>query len=421
MQSQAARVLTGTPKLRGDRSSRSTLDALVTRRQSSIFSADTKARAASLAAAIAGRRVLVVGGAGSIGSMTTRLLADHRPAALHVVDQSENYLAELVRDLRGRPEGLPEAVEFRALPVDYGSPVMQRLLAEAPAYDVVLNFAALKHVRSEKDVYSLLQMLDTNIVKHVRFKEWLAQGGHGARYFAVSTDKAANPTSLMGASKRLMEDLVFGVAAGRSTTSARFANVAFSNGSLLQGFEHRLERLQPLAVPRDTKRYFVSHQEAGELCLLAACAVPDGHVAVPNLDPRTELQTLELIAVRVLEAHGFEPVFFEDEEAARRDAAGLAASDRWPILLTPLDTSGEKPYEEFVGEGETKVDIGFQTLSAVRHAPSRAVADGLFDRLAGLVNDPMQSMGKADIVTLVSEVLASFRHIESGKNLDQRL
>src|SRR5262249_1792021 len=184
-----------------------------------------------------------------------RLALDYRPAAVHVIDQNENYLAELVRELRGRPRGLAD-VDFQTLPLDYGSPVMARLLRDSPPYDVVLNFAALKHVRSEKDVYSVLQMLDTNIVRHNHFKPWLADHGPGATYFAVSTDKAANPVSLMGASKRLMEDLIFSAATehSRSTTSARFANVAFSNGSLLQGFVYRLAKRQPIAVPRDTQR-----------------------------------------------------------------------------------------------------------------------------------------------------------------------
>ncbi len=261
------------------------LDAAVTRRDTSLFAPDTRAQAEATAGRIAGRRVLIVGGGGSIGSITTRLVVDYRPSAVHVVDTSENYLAELVRELRGRPEGLPE-MDFRTIPIDYGGPIMERMLADAEPYDIVLNFAALKHVRSEKDVYSLLQMLDTNVLRHIRFKEWLARGGHGRSYFAVSTDKAANPTSLMGASKRLMEDVVFDVAADKtSATTARFANVAFSNGSLLQGFLNRLQHRQPFAVPRRTQRYFVSQQEAGELCVLAAFAAPGSMSSFPKWIP----------------------------------------------------------------------------------------------------------------------------------------
>jgi FlaA1/EpsC-like NDP-sugar epimerase len=398
------------------------LDAVVTGRSASLFQPDVTAQHERLDAAVRGKRILVVGGGGSIGAVTTRLIADLEPASLHVIDQSENYLAELVRDLRGRPAGLSSAIDLRTLPIDYGSPVMQRLLADEAPYDAVLNFAALKHVRSEKDVYSVLQMLDTNIVKHIRFKRWLAEGGHDRRYFAVSTDKAANPTSLMGASKRLMEDLVFGIAAeaSASVTSARFANVAFSNGSLLQGFRHRLERMQPLAAPRDTRRYFVSHREAGDLCMLATFASPTRHVVFPKMDPQTELQPLQSIAERFLTAHGFEAEFVESEDEARVGVAAAAARGRWPVVLTPLDTSGEKPYEEFVGEGETLTEVGFTTLMAVPHRPSPALSEGLFERICSLVEDPMTQTDKADIVSAIQRALSNFHHRESGKNLDQR-
>lgn len=398
------------------------LDEVVTRRPVSLFHDDIEEQRGRLEEGVRSRRILVVGGGGSIGGITTRLIADLEPRALHVVDQSENYLAELVRDLRGRPSGLAPSIDFRTIPIDYGSPIMERLLADAEPYDAVLNFAALKHVRSEKDLYSVLQMLDTNIVKHIRFKNWLARGGHGARYFAVSTDKAANPTSLMGASKRLMEDLVFNIAADQShsVTSARFANVAFSNGSLLQGFIHRLERAQPLAAPRETKRYFVSHREAGELCMLATFAAPSRHVVFPKMDPRTELQTLESIASKFLAAHGYEAAFFDDEGQARGAVRDSAARGRWPVLLTPLDTSGEKPYEEFVGEGETLEDVGFKALMAVPHKASRAIQEGLLDKICRLVDDPMEEANKADIVSAIQKTLANFRHHESGKNLDQR-
>ncbi|MGI4768864.1 MAG: polysaccharide biosynthesis protein [Janthinobacterium lividum] len=399
------------------------LDRIVTRRDTSLFAEDAIEHQATLDAMIRGKRILVVGGGGSIGGVTTRLISDFEPAALHVVDQSENYLAELVRDLRGRPSGLSAAIDFRAIPIDYGSTIMQRMLAEARPYDAVLNFAALKHVRSEKDVYSVLQMLDTNVVKHLRFKRWLAEGGHDACYFAVSTDKAANPTSLMGASKRLMEDLVFEVAAdrSRSVTSARFANVAFSNGSLLQGFQRRLERLQPLAAPRDTRRYFISHQEAGELCMLATFVAPTGHVVFPKMDPRTELQPLDDIAARFLAAQGYAPEVFDDESEARAAMAHAVARARWPLLLTPLDTSGEKPYEEFVGEGEALTDVGLATLMAVPHRPTRAMAEGLFDVITRLVDDPGAEIEKAGIVAAIQSALSNFNHRESGKNLDQRL
>jgi FlaA1/EpsC-like NDP-sugar epimerase len=398
------------------------LDAVATCRTESLFAADVAANHNVIASRLGNRRVLAVGGGGSIGAATVRLVLDYRPAAVHVVDQSENYLAELIRELRGRPEGLAD-VDFRTLPLDYGSPIMARLLRDLPPYDVVLNFAALKHVRSEKDVYSVLQMLDTNIVRHNLFKRWLADHRHGATYFAVSTDKAANPVSLMGASKRLMEDLIFSATTeySRSTTSARFANVAFSNGSLLQGFVYRLAKRQPLAVPRDTQRYFISHHEAAELCLLAALVLPDRHIGVPRVNPYLQLQPLESIAHRFLEYHRLMPVCYLDEAQARRDVETLAARGRWPLLLTPLDTSGEKPYEEFVGAGETLSECGLAAMQAIHHVPSAAVEQGLFEQLQKIVNEPHTPVSKGELIDVVKCALTNFRHTDTGRDLDQRL
>ncbi len=406
----------------GGEHNQSTLDRAVLGRDRSPFREDVEARRRELREVVAGTRVLVVGGAGSIGSATTALLAELGPSALHVIDQSENYLAELVRDLRGRPGGLPVG-DFRTLPLDYGSEIMGRYLRDAAPYELVLNFAALKHVRSEKDVYSLLQMLDTNVVSHVRFKRWLVENGHARRYFAVSTDKAANPTSLMGASKRLMEDVVFDVevAPGARVTSARFANVAFSNGSLLQGFLVRLAKRQPLAVPRDTRRYFVSQREAGEICLLAALLAPHGTVAFPKLDPLAELKLLDEVATRVLALHGYAPRHFETEAEARDAVEPLARCGEWPVLLTPLDTSGEKPYEEFVGIGEEAIEIGLSSLRAIRHRPSEAIRGGLLDRLTEIVGSTDGPIDKQGLVDAIASAIPNFAHRETGKSLDDRL
>jgi FlaA1/EpsC-like NDP-sugar epimerase len=398
------------------------IDHVVTRRKESLFRSDFNAHFAEISAQLRGRRVLVIGGGGSIGSATTCVLLDCAPSAVHVIDQNENYLVELVRYLRSRPVGLAN-VDFRTLPIDYGSPIMERFLREAERpYDIVLNFAALKHVRSEKDIYSVLQMLDTNLARHARFKRWLAKYGHAQFYFSVSTDKAANPTSLMGASKRLMEDLTFGLYAegAQLTASARFANVAFSNGSLLDGFLRRLATRQPLAAPRDTRRYFISQMEAGELCLIAASLAPDKHVVFPSLNPVEELQTMESVAVRVLEHFGLTPQFYEDEQGARRDLELVAATGRWPLLLTPLNTSGEKSYEEFLGEAETPVDIGMKAVRAFRHVPSRAIDTKLLEWLAVLIDDVHEPINIKGIVEEVSHALATFHHVDTGTSLDKR-
>ena len=417
---RADRASTAYPFIAGTETAE--LTAIVTGRANSLFASDLEASRDRVLAKVRDRRILVIGGGGSIGAATVRIILDYLPSALHVVDHSENYLAELVRELRGRSAGIPD-IDFRALPLDYGGPVMERFLADSPPYDLVLNFAALKHVRSEKDIYSVLQMFDTNVVRHLRFKRWLAEHRHGATYFAVSTDKAANPVSLMGASKRLMEDLIFDVAAAsrQSTTSARFANVAFSNGSLLQGFGYRLAKRQPLAVPRDTRRYFISHQEAGELCLLATCRIPDGHIAVPRVDATLQLQLLEDIACACLDHWGLRAERYVDEAQARNDVERLAREGRWPLLLTPLDTGGEKPFEEFVGAGESATDCGLRNVLALRHIPGVAAEQNLFEQIARWVDEPDFAIGKAEFVSVISAALPNFRHSQSERNLDQRL
>ena len=417
---RADRANTARPFIAGTETAE--LTAIVTGRTDSLFANDLQASSDRVSAKVRDRRILVIGGGGSIGAATVRIILDYRPSALHVVDHNENYLVELVRELRGRSAGIPD-IDFRTLPLDYGGPVMERFLKESPPYDVVLNFAALKHVRSEKDIYSVLQMFDTNVVRHVRFKRWLAEYRHGSTYFAVSTDKAANPVSLMGASKRLMEDMIFDIAAEsyQSTTSARFANVAFSNGSLLQGFGHRLAKRQPLAVPRDTRRYFLSHQEAGELCLLATCRIPDSHIAVPRVDTKFQLQLLEDIACACLDYWGLRAERYRDEALARNDVERLAREGRWPLLLTPLDTSGEKPFEEFVGTGETVSDCGLFNVSALRHVPCAATERKLFDQIARWVDEPDLAIAKGKFVRAVSDALPNFSHSESERNLDQRL
>jgi FlaA1/EpsC-like NDP-sugar epimerase len=393
------------------------LERLVLGRSASAFADDYARCRSPIDAAVSGRRILVVGGAGSIGAMAAELLCAFQPAARHVLDVNENGLAELVRDFRSRGIAAPD---FRTLPLDYGSPITERLLRDAPRYDVVMNFAALKHVRSEKDVYSVLQLLDTNVVKHARFVHWLARHGHAERYFAVSTDKAASPASLMGASKRLMEDVVF---AGQSAvrTSARFANVAFSNGSLLQSFLVRLAKGQPLAVPRDTRRYFISVREAGEICLIAATAAPSDHVVIPRFTPEADLRPLEHIAVQTLRHFGFEPALYEDVEAAFRRVSDEMARGRYPLVRTPLDTSGEKPYEEFHGPDEPLVEIGLPHLLAVGPVKGRPEAvSAVVERLAALIDDPTRATDKSDVVEAIGGVIPDFRHRETGRSLDDR-
>jgi len=342
-----------------------------------------------------------------------------------VVDHSENSLAELVRWLRSDIDGLA-VDDFRALPLDFGSWIMKQFIMEQPSYDVVLNFAALKHVRTEKDSYSLLQMLDTNVVKTARLLGWLNERGGTGNFFSVSTDKAANPVNMMGASKRLMEHVMFSddtcVGKTMKTASARFANVAFSDGSLLQSFLKRYEKRQPMALPRDTRRYFISLEEAGQICLLAAFCGFDKLVLIPKLDPSNDMCLLEDVAKAVLEYYGVKPRFYNDEMEAKRRVSTDFDRGYYPLLLTELNTSGEKAYEEFVGEGEEAVDIGYNQLMGVKYKPiMKGAVSGIIGRLESAVSSNLDIDSKESLVQLVSGVLPELDHRETGMNLDQRM
>lgn len=401
------------------------LAALATGHEASRFAPDLAARDAELRGAFGGARVLVVGGAGSIGAATVRALLAFAPAALHVVDQDENALAELVRDIRGAGRA-PHGLDLRPVPLDYGAPVTRRFLDAAGPYDAVLHFAALKHVRSEKDVPSILQMLDTNVLKQQRLLSWLAEGGAPARYFAVSTDKAANPVNFMGASKRLMEQMIFTDAVtplGHARrASARFANVAFSAGSLLDGWGERLRKRQPLAVPRDTRRYFVSLEESAQLCLLAAGALPDRCVAVPRLRPDTDLRELAPIAGAFVAAAGYQAAWYDDEDAARHGVERESARGAWPVLLTARDTDGEKPEEEFVARGERADDAGLAAVRAVAQpGMDAATLRDVLSELSLAVHDPGRRADKAAIAATLVRAVPEFRHAASGRSLDDRI
>lgn len=401
------------------------LATLATGRKSSLFQPDLEACHEQLRSRIEGSRLLVIGGCGSIGAATVRTVLGFNPAAVHVADQNENGLAELVRDLRS--QFTPAQMgDFRTLPVEFGSPVMERFIrCEAP-YDHVLNFAALKHVRSEKDTYSTLQMLDTNVLKPARLLRWLVERGGVKRYFCVSTDKAANPVNLMGATKRLMEHVIFSEEvmghSGLMVSSARFANVAFSDGSLLQSWLARLSKGQPLAVPRATRRFFVSLEEAGQICALAAFISADSCLLVPRLDPDADLHDLAEIAQRVMRHLGYEPSLFEDEQAAREAAARGASREAYPLLLTALDTSGEKPFEEFVGNGEESQEIGLKNLLSVRHVPAApGVLKTWLENMSQIMAATRQSVSRQQLAEEIGRVLPEFHHIASAKSLDQRL
>jgi len=393
----------------------------VVRRESSLWEMDISENRVQIADALRGRRILVVGGGGTIGSMTFRRLLRFAPAVVNVIDANENYLAELTRHTRASSREL-ESIDLRFWPVDYTSAIAERILENEEPYDFVLNFAALKHVRSEKDIYSLLQMIHTNVIGQWRFKRSFVERAGSGRFFGVSTDKAANPTSIMGATKRLMEDVLFdtSIADRVKVSSARFANVAYSNGSLLQAWLQRIDAGQPVAVPRGTRRYFVHPEEAGDICLLAATLADTDEILFPRLDPESELQLLEDIAGEMLERCGYRPVLFEDEQEAKAAVAHLRAEGAWPLLLTPLDTSGEKPYEEFVGDGEETREKGLRSLLAVVHRPS-GLSEPDLKKLGDIVSQPKISVTKPQLADLIGDLIPNFRHVETGRSLDARI
>ena len=389
-------------------------------RDRSLFDRDVARHAAAIDDAVAGKRVLVVGGAGSIGREVCREIFRRDPAALHVIDISENSLVELVRSLRS-VEGYI-AGEVRFLPLDVGSVEARAFLAAQPAYDLFLNFAAMKHVRSEKDEFSLMRLIKVNVLDTLETLERASAQGT-AKYFAVSTDKAQSPANLMGASKRIMEDILFGFAGGMTVSTARFANVAFSDGSLLHGFRQRLQLGQPLSAPSDVRRYFVTGEEAGLLCLASITLGRDREIFFPRLDAGEDLLSFADIAVRFLEASGFEPVFVASEDDARGCAAELIGQRKWPCFFFASDTSGEKPFEEFHAPGDRIdwsrfVDIGV----IARDAPEPAIVA----RAAAFVAtvEDLRRAGCWDKPALVAAITAAcpdLDHIETGRTLDNRM
>jgi len=409
------------------------LGRLVTGRESSLFGSDYRQAAPRLREAFTGKRILVVGAAGSIGGSTLRCLLEWEPSETLLVDTAENNLVEVLREIRS-DSSLAEA-NLAIEPIDFGSPMMESILSQHQGFDWVFNFAAVKHVRSERDVPSLLQMVDTNLLKADRFLGWVRKYGHGHEgVFFVSSDKAANPANLMGASKRIMEQLLFwhgspdterttlqGEWHGGKTlrcTTARFANVAFSDGSLLLGFLNRIAKRQPLAGPSDIRRYFVTMEEAGQICCLAAALPSHGQILVPRLSPADDQKDFKEIATLVLGYHGWKPNWVDSEVNAR----GMApAHGQWPCFFAPSTAMGEKEYEEFVGTGESPLEIGLEKLHLVTPPPLPAteVLRDVFGKLAGWREDPESCLGKEHIVACMNQVVESLTLVTKEHSLDK--
>jgi FlaA1/EpsC-like NDP-sugar epimerase len=328
-----------------------------------LFDTDVAAHEAELARRVGASRFLVIGGAGSIGQAVTREIFKRRPKALHVVDISENNMVELVRDIRstlGYIEG-----DFRTFAIDCGSRSFDALLAAGPGYDYVLNLSALKHVRSEEDPFTLMRMIEVNILNTIKTVAQAREGG--AKYFCLFTDKAANPVNMMGASKRIMEMFLMRESELLPISTARFANVAFSDGSLLHGFRQRLAKRQPISAPNDVRRYFVTPQESGELCLMSCLLGDNRDIFFPKLSDALHLTRFSDIAVRFLQASGYEAVPCDSEDEARERVSELIPQGRWPCYFFASDTTGEKDFEEFFTEQDSLVMDRFENLGVIRN------------------------------------------------------
>ena len=394
------------------------IDLAMIGRDQELFGPDIQKLENTLKDIVSGSRFLVIGGAGTIGLAVTREIFKREPNALHVVDISENNMVELVRDIRstiGYGFG-----DFRTFAIDCGGLEFEALMAVQGPYDYVFNLSALKHVRSEKDPYTLMRMIMVNVFNTVKTLR-LARDSGAKKYFCVSTDKAANPVNMMGASKRIMEMFMMRESLSQNISMARFANVAFSDGSLLHGFNNRFAKSQPFSAPNDVRRYFVTQQESGELCLLSGLLGDNRDVFFPKLSEKLNLITFSDIARKYLRQHGYEPYECATESEARDRAEELIKKKQWPCYFFKSDTTGEKDFEEFFTEAENLDMTRFQTVGVIQN-------DAKFDdhKLNEFMDgiEALRANGiwaKEDIVKLYFGLLPDFAHKETGKYLDQRM
>ena len=391
----------------------------VTFRSQSMFVPDIEANKETLSAEIKGKKVCVIGGAGSIGSNFIKAVLRFEPASVVVVDLNENGLAELVRDVRST-EGLYVPDEFRCYTLNFADPIFERIFREEKGFDIVANFSAHKHVRSEKDKYSVQALIENNDIKAKKLMDLLCVYPP-KHFFCVSTDKAANPVNIMGASKRIMEDLVMAYNKYFKVTTARFANVAFSNGSLPDGWLHRLQKKQPLAAPSDVKRYFVSPEESGQICMLACILGKGGEVFFPKLG-ENQMLTFSSICDDFVKAEGFKKVECDNDPAAKKFAADMSYdSENYPVVYFKSDTTGEKAYEEFYVPGEKINMERFSALGVVEETTRRPMPEinQFFDELENIFSKP--DFTKAEVVVAIKKFIPNFEHEEKGKNLDQKM
>lgn len=391
----------------------------VTHRESSMFLDDINRNREALTSKIKGKKVLVIGGAGSIGSSFIKAILPFEPGTLVVVDINENALAELTRDLRSTP-GMYVPDDYIPYPMDFASPVFEKMFRERGGFDIVGNFSAHKHVRSEKDIYSVEALIQNNVIHAKGLLDLLAEYPP-EEYFCVSTDKAANPVNIMGASKRIMEDLIFSYSDRFPVKTARFANVAFSNGSLPAGCLARLSKLQPISAPSDVRRYFVSPEESGQICMLSCMLGENRAIFFPKL-AEAQMMTFDAIATALIEEHGYRVMKCEsDAEAVEKSRDLKCGSLDYPVHYSISDTSGEKPYEEFVTDTETADMERFSSLGVItgKQIPDQTKMMSLIDKLSLAFEN--NETTKAQIVQLIGEYLPNFQHIETGRSLDSKM
>ncbi len=391
----------------------------VTGRSVSLFAKDIEVNRKQLSQEIADNSVLVIGGAGSIGSQFIRAICQFKPAKLMVVDLNENGLAQLTRDLRSS-YGMFVPKDYRTYTLNFSDPIFERIFREEKGFDIVANFSAHKHVRSEKDRFSVQALIENNDIKAKKLLDLLLE--HPPKhFFCVSTDKAANPVNIMGASKRVMEDMIMAYADKYPVTTARFANVAFSNGSLPLSFLDRIMNKQPLVAPSDVKRYFVSPEESGQICMLACVLGKTGEIFFPKLREE-QMMTFSYICDKFIEDLGFKKLEFDNDEDAKQYAFEMPDDTKiWPVVYSKSDTTGEKAFEEFYVPGE-KINMDrFHSLGVIESVVNRPMEaiNILFDKLEAIFAKP--DFTKDEVVITLSKFLPTFQHEEKGKNLDEKM
>ena len=387
-------------------------------REKELFSNDMANHKSRFSEIISTSRFLVLGGAGSIGQAVTKEIFKRNPAKLHVVDISENNLVELVRDIRSSFGYIPG--DFRTFALDIDSVEYDAFFNADGGYDYILNLSALKHVRSEKDPYTLMRMVDVNVFNTEKTLQQAIDAG-ATKYFCVSTDKAANPVNMMGASKRIMEMFLMRRSLKMKISTARFANVAFSDGSLLHGFKQRLEKRQPIVAPNDVRRYFITPKESGELCLMSCIFGDNRDIFFPKLSEKLHLISFADIAVKYLAQEGFEPVPCSDEYEARQLAKVLPEQGKWPCLFTSSDTTGEKDFEEFYTDQETLDMKRFENLGIIKiDADYNEQLLAEFEERIALMKRGL-GWTKQDLVDLFYHMIPDFGHKETGKYLDSKM